>query len=186
VIPTRPPGEMPQVEHGVQAHDTALTSPWSGYFRAVDCTLGQSDVNGTRRVWENAHLAADEGLGWEALIEAGRACLRLDGATGGPPAAQPAARRAYFAALYRACRENSFEGILSTAEAFADLGDREVVEECLGLVELRADGAETRRHVAAFVVRRGLAHTLLNPHAAADSVGVAWTDATEACRRGTP
>jgi hypothetical protein len=177
---------MPQVEHGVQAHDTALTSPWSGYFRAVDCTLGQSDVNGTRRVWENAHLAADEGLGWEALIEAGRACLRLDGATGGPPAAQPAARRAYFAALYRACRENSFEGILSTAEAFADLGDREVVEECLGLAELRADGAETRRHVAAFVVRLGLAHTLPKPDAPADTIGVAWTDATEACRRGTP
>ena len=177
---------MPQVEHGVQAHDTALTSPWSGHFRAVDCTLGQCDVNGTRRVWENAHLAADEGLGWEALIEAGRACLRVDGATGGPPAAQPAARRAYFAALYRACRENSFEGILSTAEAFADLGDREVVEECLGLAELRADGAETRRHVAAFVVRLGLAHTLPKPDAPADTIGVAWTDATEACRRGTP
>jgi hypothetical protein len=175
------------VEHGVQAHDTALTSPWSGYFRAVDCTLGQCAVNGPRRVWESAHLAADEGLGWEALIDAGRACLQLDGAAaGGPPAAQPAARRAYFAALYRACRENSFEGILSIAEAFADLGDREVVEECLGLVELRADGAETRRHVAAFVVRLGLTHTVLKPDAAADTIGAAWTDAAEACRRGTP
>ena len=181
MITTRTSGEMSQVAHGVQAHDTAITSPWSGYFRAVDCTLGPCDVNGRRRVWENAHLAAGEGLGWEALIEAGRAA-----AAGGPPAAQPAARRAYFAALYRACHENSFEGILSTAEAFADLGDREVVEECLGLAELRADGAETRRHVAAFVVRLGLAHTLPKRDAPADTIGVAWTDATEACRRGTP
>jgi hypothetical protein len=176
---------MSEVEHGVQAHDTAPTSPWSGHLRAVDRALGPCDVDGARRVWEKAHLAAGEGLGWEALIETGRACLRLGGATGGPPAAEPAARRAYFAALYRACRENSFEGILRAAEAFADLGDREVVEECLGLAELRAEGEQTRRRVAAFVVRLGLTHTLLKTDAAAD-IGVAWTDAAQACGRGTP
>ncbi|MCI0546660.1 MAG: hypothetical protein L0027_05195 [Candidatus Rokubacteria bacterium] len=169
----------------VQAHDTALTSPGSGHLRAVDRPLGQCDVDGARRVWENAHLPAGEGLAWEALIEAGQACLRRGATTGGPPDAEPAARRAYFAALYRACRENSFEGILRAAEAFADLGDREVVEECLGLVALRAEGEQTRGRVAAFVVRLGLTHTLLKADAAAD-MGVAWTDAAQAGGRGEP
>jgi hypothetical protein len=96
-------------------------------------------------------------IGWEDLIEAGRACLRIGNATGARPSGEPAARRAYFAALYRACREDSFEGILRAAEAFDDLGDREVVEECLGLAELRADGAQRRRRVAAFGGRPGAA-----------------------------
>jgi hypothetical protein len=141
-----------------------------GHLRAGD---------GAQRVRENARLAAGEGPGWEALIEAGRACLRLGGGTGGPPTAKLAARRAYFAALYRACRENSFDGILRAAEAFADLGDRDVVEECLGLAALRAEGEQTRRRVAAFGERLGLTHTPLKADTAAD-IGVVWTDAARA------
>jgi hypothetical protein len=120
----------------------------------VDRALGQRDVEAAQRAWESAHLAAIESLSWEGLLETGRACLRIGGASGGRPTAEPAARRAYFAALYRACRENSFEGILRLAEAFEDLGDYEVMEECLGLVELQADGDRTRQHVAALAGRR--------------------------------
>ena len=125
----------------------------------MDQALGRRDVDEARRAWESAHLAAVESLGWEGLIAAGQACLRIGGAVGGRTAAEPAARRAYFAALYRACRENSFEGILSAAEAFDDLGDREVVEECLGLAELQVDGEQTRRRVAAVAGRLGGMHT---------------------------
>jgi hypothetical protein len=42
------------------------------------------------------------------------------------------------------------------AEAFDDLGDREVVEECLGLAELQVDGEQTRRRVVDFVGRLGV------------------------------
>jgi hypothetical protein len=123
----------------VSAHHAAVTaSPWSG-----------------------------QSLDWRGLIEAGQACLRLGGAVGARPSAEPEARRAYFAALYRACRENSFEGILCTAEAFAALGDHEAVEECLGLAELQADGVEARR-MAAFVRHLGLARAPLEAGAAAD------------------
>jgi hypothetical protein len=90
-------------------------------------------------------------------ISAGRDCSppgRRASASAAP--SEPAARRAYFAALYRACRENSFEGILRTAEAFANLGDREVVEECAGLAELQVDGEQRRRRVAAVIGRLGL------------------------------
>ena len=137
---------------------TATLPPaWNGHLRAVEHALGRNDLDGARQAWESAHLAAVESLSWEGLIATGQACLRIGGATGGRPSAEPAARRAYFAALYRACRANSFDGILCAAEAFADLGDREVVEECLGLAELQGEGEPTRRRVAALAGRLGSA-----------------------------
>jgi len=43
----------------------------------------------------------------------------------------PAARRAYLTALFRARGERSLRGVLSAAEGFKALGDREVVEHAL-------------------------------------------------------
>jgi hypothetical protein len=171
-------GGTPQAEHRGDARDTALTS-WSGHLRAVDRALGRRDADGARQAWERAHLAAVESLSWEGLIEAGRACLRIGSAIGSQPAAEPEARREFFAALYRACRENSLEGILRAAKAFHELGDREVVEECLGLAELRVDGEQTRRSVAALVGCLGLAPARLGADGAADAIGMAWTDAVD-------
>jgi hypothetical protein len=131
--------------------DASLT--WSSHLRSVDRALGQSDLAGARQAWESAHLAAVESLSWEGLIATGHACLRVGGAMGTRPTAEATARRAYFAALYRACRENSFDGILRAAEAFDDLGDREVVEECLGLAELQVDGDTTRQRLSALMGR---------------------------------
>jgi hypothetical protein len=131
---------------------SALQS-WNGHLQKVDRALGQSDLDGARKAWEHAHLAAVESLSWEGLIATGHACLRIGGATGSRSAAEATARRAYFAALYRACRESSFDGILHAAEAFDNLGDREVVEECLGLAELQVDGEEARQRLAALVRR---------------------------------
>jgi hypothetical protein len=155
VTPGRSDGDTSSGDHRIARPDV-LPSSWRGYLRSVDRALGQRDVEQARHAWENAHTAAVESSSWEGLIAAGQACLRIGGAVGARPSAEPEARRAYFAALYRACRENSFEGILRTAEAFADLGDRDVVEECLGLVELEQTGTEVRRRVAAVVGRLGL------------------------------
>ena len=128
--------------------DGTLTTSWSGHLRNVDRALGQKDLDAARRAWDSAHLAAVESLSWEGLIATGQSCLLIGGATGARPTAEATARRAYFAALYRACRENSFDGILRAAEAFDGLGDREVVEECLGLAELQADGDAARQRLA--------------------------------------
>lgn len=142
------------VQAMVTPREAALPStPWSGHLRSVDRALGQSDMDGARRAWENAHLAAVESLSWEGLIAIGDASRRIGSAMGAEQTAEATARRAYFAALYRACRENSFDGILRAAEAFADLGDREVVEECLGLADLQADGEKARQHLSAVVTR---------------------------------
>jgi hypothetical protein len=146
-------GEAAAAKHGANGRSTALPPAWNGHLRAVERALGRNDVDGARQAWESSHVAAVESLSWEGLIATGQACLRIGRTTGGRPSAEPAARRAYFAALYRACRANSFDGILCAAEAFADLGDREVVEECLGLAELQAEGESTRLRVAALVGR---------------------------------
>lgn len=163
----------PKTGHGAGASDAAVTSSWRGHLRAMDWALGQHDVEQARQAWEHAHLAAVESLSWEGLIATGDASLRIGGATGGRPAGEPAARRAYFAALYRACRQNSFDGILRAAEAFADLGDREIVEECLGLAEFQVDGEQTRRRVADFAGRLGLVPAPLTGGAAASAAGAA-------------
>jgi hypothetical protein len=153
---------MARVEERVGAREMVLSNSWRGHLRGVDRALGQRDADEARRAWKNAHLAAVESFSWEGLIATGQASLRIGDATEERPLAEPAARRAFFAALYRACRENSVEGILRAAEAFDDLGDREVVEECVGLAELQVDGEQTRRRVAAFVGRLGVRQEPVN------------------------
>ena len=141
---------------GIERQSSVLPASWRDHLRVMDRALGNHDVDGARRAWESAHLAAVDSLSWEGLLAAGEACLRIGGAIDGRASAEPTARRVFFAALYRACRENSFDGILRTAEAFANLGDREVVEECAGLVELQVDSEQRRRRVAALIGRLGM------------------------------
>jgi hypothetical protein len=175
VVPRRAAGASggtPEARPG--SRHSGVGSAWRGHLRVVDRALGQRDIDEAQRAWESAHLAAVESPSWEGLIETGEASLRIGDATSGRTAAEPSARRAYFAALYRACRANSFEGILRAAEAFDALGDREVVEECLGLAELQADGEQTRRQVMALVGRLGTRPVASNGNAtAAGSVGAA-------------
>ena len=165
------------IERTRAVQDAGLTHAWSGHLRNVDRALDRRDLDGARRAWENAHLAAVESLSWEGLFATGHACLRIGGATGARGPAEPTARRAYFAALYRACRENSFDGILRAAEAFADLGDREVVEECLGLAKLQADGDETRAQLASLVLRLGSAKARTAGHPEA-TLATGWLPAS--------
>jgi hypothetical protein len=167
VVSRRPTGESSAPESRSAARQSAIGAVWRGYLRVVDQALGQRDIDQAQRAWESAHLAAVESPSWEGLIATGEASLRIGDATSGRTSAEHSARRAYFAALYRACRANSLEGILRAAEAFEALGDREVVEECLGLVEFQADGEQTRHQVMALVGRLGTRSARPNGTAAA-------------------
>jgi hypothetical protein len=140
-------------EQVIEQPRPAAGGAWSGHLRAMDRALARSDADGALRAWEQAHLAAVESLTWEGLIAAGEAYLRVGQATRASQAAEAVARRAYFAALYRACRENSLDGVLRAAAAFAALDDHDVVDECLGLAELLAGDDEGRRHLAALSAR---------------------------------
>jgi hypothetical protein len=125
-------------------------APWVAPLRALHQALGRRDVPAATRAWEQAHIAALESLHWDGLIQAGDACLRIDELAGAGHAARTTARRAYFTALYRACQANSFDGILQAAEAFARLGDWQVVDECVGLAELLTETAEARERLRGF------------------------------------
>jgi hypothetical protein len=63
------------------------------------------------------------------------------------------ARQAYLTALFRARDEGSMDGVLRAAWAFADLGDREVVDGALRIADRLAatagDGAGERVQAAA-------------------------------------
>jgi hypothetical protein len=64
----------------------------------------------------------------------------------------PAARRAYLTMLFRARGERSMVGVLSAAEGFKALGDREVVERALAIaaaLDPDADAARARRRLTA-------------------------------------
>jgi inactivated superfamily I helicase len=128
-------------------------APWSTPIRAAYQALLQRDVKAARQAWEEAHLAAVGSARWDGLIEVGDAYLRIGLASGSREAAEATARKAYFAALFRACQKESFDGILRTAEAFAALGDRQVVEECTGLAELLAPDDNARGRVRGLLAR---------------------------------
>jgi hypothetical protein len=157
--------EARMAERATDATGIALAAPWGASLGAPDhvrVEREQRDGDGPRRPWQTGHLAAVESLSWDDLIAIGDARLRVGSAVGARPSGELAARRVYFAALYRACREESLEGILRAAEAFADLGDGDVVEECLGLAELKVDSEEARRRVSALVQRLGVAQAVRN------------------------
>jgi hypothetical protein len=139
----------------VDVREVGLAPTWSTHLKAAERALGRQDGAGALRAWEHAHLAAVESLSWEGLIAAGHAYLRIGRTVSPLQGAEATARRAYFAALYRACRDNSFDGVLRAADAFAELGDRDVVDECLGLAELLADGEEPRRRLTTMLDRFG-------------------------------
>jgi hypothetical protein len=127
-------------------------APWAASLRAAESALAQRNLRAAVQAWDAAHLAAVGSLSWEGLIEVGDTYLRIGQASGLRDTTLATTRRAYFAALFRACQKDSLEGILRTAQAFAGLGDAHVVEECVGLAELLAAGdpvAQSR--VAEFV-----------------------------------
>jgi hypothetical protein len=135
----------------------SVTQPsWAGPLRAADEALAQGNVQGAVQAWDAAHLAAAGSLQWDGLVEVGDLYLRIGEASGSRDTTLATTRRAYFAALFRACQTESLEGILRVADAFARLGDAQVVEECLTLARLQAgDDDAARGRVAGFV--RGLA-----------------------------
>jgi hypothetical protein len=97
---------------------------------------------------------------------------RALGARAGFPACAVAkARQAYLTALFRARSEGSLAGVLITADRFAELGDREVVEQCIRVAKKVA--AQSRdpyaaEHLRAFIERwaasvQGTQHEGLTP-----------------------
>lgn len=133
-------------------------APWTVHIRQVDDALSQNDMSAALKAWHDAYAAALGSRRWEGMVEAGDAYLRIGDAGGVRKGAEPIARLSYLAALFRARQHGSLDGVLRTAEAFAALGDREVVDQCIRIAErLAAHGrdAQARDRVVAFTERWG-------------------------------
>jgi len=115
---------------------------WRTHLTKVDEAVGKSDVPVAVLRWRDAYAAALRSRHWEGLVAVGDVYRRLGDLGGFKEAAEVKARTIYLAALFRARQEASLDGVLRAAEAFAELGDAPVVEQCLKLA--RPLAAETR------------------------------------------
>jgi len=119
-------------------------SPWTGPLKTADQALGQGDVVGMLRAWNAAYLAAQRSRCWASAVAVGDAALRIGWSTGLHVAFEAEARDAYFLALGRARLQGAVEGVLRVAQGFAALGDDDLVEQCVHLVERLAQASQER------------------------------------------
>jgi hypothetical protein len=126
---------------------------WATYIAAVDRALEARDLGLANRQWRDGYGAALRSQRWEAMLAAGETALRIGRASRTPAAMEADARQCFLTALFRARAQRSVDGILLTAEAFAQLGDIAVAEGALRmadpLVVATSDGARAWERVAA-------------------------------------
>jgi hypothetical protein len=150
------------------AGEPASGTPWRPAIERLDEALARQDLSRAELIWHEAHGQALRSRRWEGLIEVGDAYLRIGSAARGLSAARPTARRLYLAALMRARAEQSVDGALRTAEAFASLRDGAVVELCLRVAEEIA--TRTRDTDAQAVVQNARARLARSPGAGGESL----------------
>jgi hypothetical protein len=129
---------------------------WTAPLEAVERALTDRDVAGAEHAWREAYVAAVGSWRWEGPLEVGDAALRIGAVTGLHQAAAARARNLYLTALFRARQQLALDGVLQTAEAFARLGDRDTVAQCVRMAEaLAADTADSgaAARVRAFAAR---------------------------------
>jgi hypothetical protein len=104
-------------------------APWTSSLRAMDGALAREDFSTATTERHKADLAALASPSWEGFLAVGDSALRLGEARGARSAMEPEARRAYLSAMVRARNARSLEGTLRVTDAFARLGDRDMVEQ---------------------------------------------------------
>ncbi len=141
---------------GAPAGREAGDAPWTPYLEKVDDALVRTDARAAEVAWHEAYLAALGSRRWEGMVEIGDASLRIGEVGGARKAAESRARQAYLAALFRARNQDSLDGLLRAAEAFAALGDREAVHQAVSIAQrlvAHAQDAQARERVRAVAER---------------------------------
>ena len=108
---------------------------WSAHIRKVHDALAKNDISGAEWGWHYAYVAALRSGSWKSMVEVGDAALCIGEAAGFRPGSADRARESYLFALMRARFQESGEGLRRTAQAFATLGDREAVDQCLQIAK---------------------------------------------------
>lgn len=129
---------------------------WKAQLEKVDDAVIRNDLTQAVMLWREAYAAALRSRHWEGMVAVAEAYRRLGGLAGFGRASEVKARQIYLAALFRARQEGSLDGVLRVAEAFADLGDREVVDRCIAIastVAVQARDARGEQRVRVFTER---------------------------------
>ena len=109
----------------------AVEAPWEPALRSLEAALEQGNAGSANRAWQEGYAAAVASGRWEGYVAMGDAIRRIANVTGSRSLGEARSRSLYLAALFRARQQGLVAGVLRTAQAFADLGDGEVVEQCL-------------------------------------------------------
>jgi hypothetical protein len=144
------------------ASPAAGETAWREHLHATDAALAEWNVSRAVRVWQEARSAALRSGAWSALVEVGDASLRIGelAATGGGARAE--ARGLYLRALFQARAQGSLDGVLRVTEAFASLGDQDVVDRALRVARQLAasQGPAAWDRVREATVRLGARHSM--------------------------
>jgi len=129
---------------------------WQARLLKVEQAMASGDFAAAESLWREAYAAALKSRHWEGLVAAGDSYRALGAKAGFRETSIAKARQAYLTALFRARSEGSLAGVLIAAERFAELGDREVVEQCLRVarqVAAQSRDPYSEEHLRAFTER---------------------------------
>jgi len=104
---------------------------WKARLQRVDDALARNDLADAEMLWREAYAAALKSRHWEGMVAVGDVYRRLGERAGFHKTSDAKARETYLAALFRARSQESLEGVLRAAQGFADLGDHDIVEQCI-------------------------------------------------------
>src|SRR4029453_13136237 len=104
------------VESSVPGGGSRDDGLWRSYLAIVEQEIAQGRIDVAVRVWQDAYGAALESQSWESMVAVGDAFMAIGRASGSVRGARLNAREAYLAALIRARRDRSVDGVLRSAE----------------------------------------------------------------------
>lgn len=130
-------------------------TPWVPHLKRMDEALLQNDLPTAQRAAHDAFVATLVTATWEGKIAVGQAYQRLAERSEWRAEALQTARREYLDAFFLARQQGSLDGLLESAAAFARLGDRAVVDQCLFFARIMAVrvGGDAPQRVAVWTER---------------------------------
>jgi hypothetical protein len=137
---------------------------WTKPLDRAETALADGDVAQALAWWREARVVALRSGQWDGLIEVGDASRRLGARGGFRRDADALAREAYRAALLRARGQHSLDGVLSAADAFGRLGDREVVSQALRIAATQAGRDPRAQQQVRMVAERWMSSPLETGH----------------------
>jgi hypothetical protein len=123
---------------------------WQIALETMDRALAAGDISGAEMAWRDAYGLAIRSRQWPALLAAGDGALRIGDRVLLKRPYRARAAEAWRTALFLARAQQSVDGVLQVAEAFARLGDAEGVTQVLRIADGLAatdPSGEARRRV---------------------------------------